>query len=334
MYSTPTTVPISFVRKLLEGPRLDPAARAGIVVQAGIAPALLETDAGRVTTEQFASLYRLLARALDDELPGLFSRPVRAGAFKFLCLSLIESASLQTALFRFTRFFHLLLDDLSIELTRPGELVRMSLVPRIPSAADNVFAQEIMLKLIHGVASWLTGYKLPLLQVDCSYPRPAHADEYALLYPGPVQFERPVTALSFAASQLAAPVRQNRSSLGAFLSRAPGDWLFVSFSERVQRQRVVDFLEPRLGSAGKVEDAAEALHCSVRTLTRRLAAEGTSFQEIKDELRRDRAIQRLTESSLPIAVIGGELGFEAPTAFHRAFRKWTGSTPRAYRVSR
>ena len=74
-----------------------------------------------------------------------------------------------------------------------------------------------------------------------------------------------------------------------------------------------------------------ALHFSVRTLARKLQAEGTSFQAIKDELRRDVAIQLLTQSRLAVAQIGLRVGFEDATCFQRAFRQWTGSAPGAYR---
>ncbi|NMF89915.1 AraC family transcriptional regulator [Aromatoleum petrolei] len=323
------TVPMSFVLNLLGG--TPPDAQAEALARAGIAPVLLEAETARVTTEQFATLYRQLARQLDDELPGMFSRPVRSGSLKFLCLSLMDSATLQTALFRFTRFFHLVLDDFGIELSRQGELIRMALIPQAPQAAANTFGQEIMLKLIHGVASWLTGHRMTLARVDCSYPRPSHASEYGFLYPGPVSFEQPVSALYFEASQLATPIRQDRRSLAQFLARAPGDWMFVAFEKHPTSQKVREHLRPRLSHPITAAQTASALHLSLRTLTRRLAAEGTTFQAIKDELRRDAAIQLLTKTDTPIAVIGQEIGFEDPNTFHRAFRKWTGSTPGAYR---
>lgn len=329
-----STVPISFVHHLLAGTAIEPPRRTVLVEQAGIAPALLAADTARVTTEQFATLYRLLARELDDELPGMFSRPVRAGAFKFLCLSLLESANLQTALFRFTRFFHLLLDDFAIDLSRQGSLVRIALIPQTAAAPANTFGQEIMLKLIHGVASWLTGYKMSLARVDCAYPRPHHASEYVFLYPGPVHFEQGQSALYFEASALATPIRQDKNSLGTFLSKAPGGWLFVSFAERLVSQKVREALEKQLERSLSIETVACSLHTSVRSLTRHLATEGTTFQAIKDELRRDVAIQRLTQTDTPIAVIGTAVGFDDPTTFHRAFRKWTGSTPCAYRLRR
>lgn len=327
-----STVPMSFVLSLLGGAPFSAEARISALVRAGIAPALLGAETARVTTEQFATLYRQLARDLDDELPGMFSRPVRAGTFKFLCLSLMEAANLQTALFRFTRFFHLVLDDFAIELSRRGDLIRMALVPQLPQAPANTFGQEILLKLIHGVASWLTGHRMTLARVDCAYDRPRHASEYGFLYPGPVFFGQALSALFFEAAQLATPIRQDRKSLAQFLARAPGDWLFVAFEQDLTSQRVREFLLPRLDHATSASEAARALHLSLRTLTRRLAGEGTNFQALKDELRRDHAIEQLTKSRTPIALIGQQTGFADPNAFHRAFRNWTGSTPGAYRL--
>lgn len=325
------TVPMSFVQSLLKGTGLDADGQANAATRAGIAPALLAAETARVTTEQFAALYQLLASDLDDELPGMFSRPVRAGTFKFLCLSLLESPSLQTAMFRLTRFFHMVLDDFAIELSRQEGLVRIALVPRTPEAPANTFGQEIILKLIHGLASWLTGHRMALARVDCAYPRPAHASEYGFLYPGPAHFDQALSAVYFHAEQLTTPIRQDKKSLARFLARAPGDWLFVSFEERLVSQKVRAFLSPRLEQASSAAMAASALHLSSRTLTRRLAEEGTTFQSLKDELRRDLAIQLLTKSERPVAEIGLAVGFEDPNTFHRAFRKWTGSTPGAYR---
>lgn len=76
---------------------------------------------------------------------------------------------------------------------------------------------------------------------------------------------------------------------------------------------------------------ADALHMSVSTLQRRLATEGTSFQALKDELRRDIAIVRLNTSKVPLAALAQEPGFTDSAAFQRAFKGWTGSAPGTYR---
>ena len=184
------------------------------------------------------------------------------------------------------------------------------------------------------MTSWLAARKVPLARIDLAYSRPEHAAGYVYLYPGPSHFAQAVTALYFEVEQLGSPIRQDKRSLAEFLGRAPADWLFLSSAERIVNHRVREHLEKQLHESTTIADAVNALHMSVRTLSRRLDDEGTTFQAIKDELRRDVAIQRLTKTNIPIAVIGAEIGFDDPTTFHRAFKKWTGSTPGAYRPKR
>jgi AraC-like DNA-binding protein len=137
--------------------------------------------------------------------------------------------------------------------------------------------------------------------------------------------------MRFSAAYFDMPIRQRKTNLRKFLARAPEDWIFVSFSEQLTSHRIRQYLAASLPDVPTVEDAARSFHWSVRTLCRRLAAEETAFQTLKDELRRDIAIQRLTGTNDPIAAIAGDVGFDDPTAFHRAFRHWTGSTPGEYR---
>ena len=79
------------------------------------------------------------------------------------------------------------------------------------------------------------------------------------------------------------------------------------------------------------EAIAAALNMAEATLRRRLKQEGTTYQSIRDALRRDLAIARLADTTQTIAEIAHALGFAEPSAFHRAFRKWTGVRPATYR---
>ena len=92
-------------------------------------------------------------------------------------------------------------------------------------------------------------------------------------------------------------------------------------------------LGDRLNKDGNIASVAQALNLSERTLARQLSEEGTTFLEIKDELRRKIALRLLRESSQSIEAIAEEIGFTSLTAFYRAFKNWTGSTPRAYRLA-
>ncbi|PCE30379.1 AraC family transcriptional regulator [Burkholderia ubonensis] len=329
--SPSATVPISLVNGFLASAGLQPDVIERYLRGAGIPSELQGEPNARVTEEQFSTLYRTLAIDLDDEMPGIFSRPLRGGTLKYLCLSLLDARNLETALHRFGQFFHILLDDFFVESKRDGLIGQVVIRPNPALGPLGPLGQELMLKLVHGVCSWLIGQKIPLLQVEFACPRPHHAIDHLYFFSGPVQFDSSRTLMRFSASYLDVPIRQSKRNLRKFLARAPGDWIFESFSEQLVCHRVRQYLSGRLPDLSTIEEAAASLHCSVRTLSRHLLAEGTTFQVLKDELRRDIAIQRLTDTPDTIAAIGADLGFDDPSAFHRAFRHWTGSTPGTYR---
>ncbi|MCW7537326.1 AraC family transcriptional regulator [Aquabacterium sp. A7-Y] len=325
------TISMGYVHALCSAMELTPEQLPGCLEEAGIAPWLAGQPAARVTEQQVATLYRLLALRLDDEMPRLFSRPLRPGALKFTCLSLLDAGSLQVALHRWSRVLRLLQDDFHLELTAGADTSRVALIEHAGASPCKPVALDLMLKLIHGVASWLVGRRIPLVGVDFSFERPSFAAEYQALYPGPVRFAQPETALLMESAHLQLPVRRSRHELKDFLRRAPEDWLFVSFKQELLSQRLREHLLARLPLAATAESTAQALHVSVRSLHRHLADEGTSFQRVKDELRRDLAVQKLTRSREPMATIAAELGFDSTASFHRAFKGWTGDTPGAYR---
>lgn len=328
------TISIRMVNELLD--RLvehQPLALA-CIERAGIAPALLEQDSARVTVEQFALFYRTLAVELDDETPGLFSRPLRAGTLKFLCLGMLDAANLRVALHRFCWFFRLVLDDMHFEMGEDEGLTRIALKERAELGRHRRLILELMLMLVQGIASWMIERKLLFARVHLGFPPPPHVGEYINMYAGPARFDRPLTALYIESAFMDAPIRQDKASLSGFLRKAPMDWMHVSVSERLFTHRVRDLLEAGLGRPQTVEDVARTLHVSPRTLARRLDAEGTHFQAVKDALRRDVAIARISRTDEPIASIGADLGFDDPAAFNRAFKQWTGTPPGSYRRAR
>jgi AraC-like DNA-binding protein len=329
MHPIGATVPISLVRRFLDGVGARPDVVDRHLEGANISRTLLTEPGVRVTEAQFAALYRALAIEFDDEIPGILARPLRKGTLKFLCLSLLEAPNLETAMYRFSQFMHIVLDDFRFECRRNAIVADVALGRG--TATVSVLGQELMLKLAHGVASWLVGQKIPLLQVQFAFPRPPHAQDYLYLFPGPVRFDCEQTLIRFSASFFDMPIRQRKANLRKFLSRAPEDWIFVAFDEQLTSYRVREYLAARLPDSPSIEELAQDLHCSARTLCRRLAAEGSAFRTLKNELRRDIAIQRLTGTEDAIAAIAADIGFDDATAFHRAFRHWTGSTPGAYR---
>lgn len=303
-----------------------------VMMNAGIPAELLDRPDARITRPQFVALYKAVAAALDDEMLGLWSRPIRGGTLKYLMLSLLDAPTILVALNRFVRFWNLLLDDYRLQMIRRNGWIRIALLERTAGSPVQTLGHELMMKLTHGVASWLLGREIAILRVEFAFARPVHAGDYVFLYPGEVVFSEPESSIYLSERDCASAFKREQHQLWAFLKRAPEDWTFSSFNRGSMSATVREYLEQRLDRSPAIRDVADALHVSVRTLNRKLAEEDTHFQQVKDALRRDIAIHRLTHSELPVASLAFDLGYANPAAFCRAFKAWTGSTPTAYRA--
>ncbi|WP_088286332.1 AraC family transcriptional regulator [Ideonella sp. A 288] len=346
------TVSIAFVRSAVRA--LAPQVRARVLCQAGIADEALRGPDARVPATAFGALWMAVARELDDEFFGLDRRRMKVGSFVLLCHAVAAQPTVERALRMALRGFALGLDDMAATLVAGGREARVEIDNRIgdrpgPGVLDPAgradarrFADETLLVMVHGLLCWVAGRRVPLLRLDWAHPQPAHADEYRRMFSADVRFDRPATAIAFDAGVLQAPVSVSEASLKAFLRDAPqsvflkqvasGGW-----AERARRhlRRALSPGAAPLGAEGPTLDQLAArLGVSAATLRRRLDGEGTHWQQLKDEVRRDLAIQHLADRRISVEQVAAWLGFNDGPSFHRAFRKWTGSAPGAYRSGR
>jgi AraC-like DNA-binding protein len=193
------------------------------------------------------------------------------------------------------------------------------------------------LSVWHRFFGWLCGRPLLLLRVDFSGETPEHPQRYETLFGCPVYYRQQQDLLYFDSASLAWPLVHTEHSLREFLRTAPYQLLVMdsvpdgnNLSAQVKAMIGYDFSD---GFPG-FEAISAALNVSAPTLRRRLKKEGTTFQRIKDEARCEAAKLCLERPELTISDIALQLGFSDPSAFHRSFRKWTGSTPGQFRLQR
>jgi len=306
---------------------------APLLAAAGIE---LADSATRVAVDRYALLYNLVIATLHDEGFGLFSEPMRPGAFEFLCRGMLGAADLGEALQRANRFLAIVLPDLSVTVRRLDQRAELVIRETRPLGVAHddparVFAFEWLLRLLHSLACWLVGRGLALDTVRFPYPRPAHADDYALVYTEHSSFEAEVLQAHFRANLLDLPLRRDEAALTVFLEGAPGKISMLYRRDREAVFRVRDLLRDALPNSLSLEEIAGRLHMSPRTLHRRLEEEGSGFRAIKDAIRRDIALSRLTKTSQPIATLASDLGYADTSAFYRAFVGWTGISPERFR---
>ncbi|HLW23873.1 MAG TPA: AraC family transcriptional regulator [Steroidobacteraceae bacterium] len=327
----PGTIAICFVAAALEGLRARSLDVDSALLEVGLAPSLLENPQARVSARHYGKLWRLVAERLDDEFFGRDSRRMKSGTFAMLCHSVLPCPTLRQALERSLRFYGLILDDIGGTLERGAAEARIVLQDRAPGS-ERAFAHEVLLMLLHGVSCWLVNRRIPILRAEFSYPEPPYSAEYRLMYCTDLAFERAATAIAFSSDYLELPVVQNERTVKEFLRTAPENILVKYKNGSSAAARIRRRLRQLLpGEVPDFESLAVELHVTSATLRRRLHEEGTSYQEIKDQLRRDLAISYLSHSDRSVMDIALELGFSERSAFHRAFRKWTGASPGEFR---
>lgn len=337
-----TTVSAAFVASALQG--LDLLGRTAVLGEAGIDAAALAVPAARVPAAAFARLWMAVARTLDDEFFGLDRRRMKVGTFAMLCHAIAGQPTVGGALKLALRGYALTLDDIAVQLRSTGGQALLQLDNRIAPGRDDAaaadarrFADETLLVMLHGLLCWLAGRRVPLARLDWGHPAPAHADEYRRMFSPVLRFGAPATVAAFDARLLAAPVAVTAASLKAFLRDAPQSVFLKQVpaggaAERARRlcRAAID----RGDAAPTLAALATALGLSTATLRRRLDAEGSPWGTLKDAVRRDLALQLLAETATPVAEIAARLGFEDASTFYRAFRKWTGCAPGAWRSAR
>jgi AraC-like DNA-binding protein len=257
---------------------------------------------------------------------------VRPGSFGQCMKQLVRCATLGEALRSGFAFYDLLIDDFVARLSLRGELAQIQFVLRRGSDERLDYAIKAFMLFTFGAASWLVARRVPLLGVD--YTAAQMGTDTSRVYQAPIRYGQPHVGLSFEAHWLDLPVVQTAQSVREFLAGAPANLIVKYRDTSSLTDRIRRLLRRRLGEElPSLEEVGDALAVTPQTLRRRLREEGRGFQQIKDELRRDAAIEFLTNTRLPLLDIANEVGFSEASTFHRAFKNWTGVAPGEYRHS-
>ncbi|MBL8428477.1 MAG: AraC family transcriptional regulator [Dechloromonas sp.] len=328
------TISICFVEEALRGIRQLGFDCNALLLQAGISPELLSSPQARVSSTHYGQLWHGIAQTLDDEFFGMDSHRMKAGSFTLLCHTLIHSDSLERALRRALRFLGLVLDDMAGELHCEAGVARIVLRDAGAAAPKRAFAYGTYLLILHGLACWLVGRRIPVLRADFRCPEPGFSSEWRILFAQELGFDQPHSGISFPLEYLAMPNIQNERTMKEFLRSAPANFLVkyknsTSLTAKIRRR----LREMPPSAWPDFATLAQQFHASAATLRRRLDDEGQSYRSILDDLRRDLAITLLSDTQQGISEIAEALGFAEPSAFHRAFKKWTGARPGEYRCA-
>ena len=304
-----------------------------IFPELGLDYAALEDPDARFPQDGMTRLWQRAVELSGDPAIGLnMAKVVRPASFHVVGYALMSSRTLKEGFARLVRYQRIIGEgaDLSFRAQRNGyELTLAIHGDRLPAARQSC---EASLAYALAFCRWMTGKPIRPQRVLFQGDPPADLQPFEQVFQGPLQFNADHYGLLFERADMDMPLPTANESLAQLHDRFAGDYL-ARFSEsrvtHLTRQVLCRLLpqgEPRR------EVVAQALHLSQRTLQRRLQEEGSSFQQLLDDTRRELAQQYLAQPALSLLEVAYLLGFADPSNFFRAFRRWFGLTPGEYRA--
>lgn len=268
---------------------------------------------------------------------GLFAASlIRPGEFDVLDYAVRTAPDLRTALQRMARYNRLLHDLAIFDIIPMGETTRIEHRFDVVGAQPCPEAAEFTLASLVVVASQLTGEPVQALAVEFVHAALDQVDAYRAVFGLEPRFGAPAACVVLASELLDRPVSAADPSLSRIVTAHAEQLLAVS--QRPQenittlvRRKLAEGMAHGLVSLRSV---ARQLNLSERSLQRRLDDQGTCFADLMDEVRRELARRYIADQRLALGEVAYLLGFSEPSAFHRAFKRWTGMTPAAARRSR
>lgn len=307
-----------------------------IFAELGITTDLLHLETATIERQRLEQLMRrCVAASQEKHFPFVLGETFAFDYLPDLEAFLTTSPSLREAARVFDWVRELINPMLDVVLREEADTARLLL--RFDEAhagsASRAWFVETIFATVQKFTRSLLGDALPRGRLDFRHTPPPYAGRYEAFFRMPVAFAQPEDALRFPRRLLDAPLpggypalhEQARQRIERRLRALPRRSRLVAAIERALLHRPALF---GLGMAA----AAEELGMHPRTLQRRLRAEGTRFAELQAEARQRLARQYLADDTLDIDRISELLGYSDRRSFTRAFQRWTGLTPSAFRA--
>jgi len=321
-------VSIQLARKLAELG----VAPAGVLRHAGLPAGLFDQERILVSTEELFALYRGIASASDDPAIGLkLGTEPRVERYDPIALTAVSARSLRDALARLARYKQLTCPE-ELQVTEHGDECRVRFRWLLAEATEPPVLTDLCFAWVVGIARRGTGHEIQPRRLELRGPAKGRR-MYEAHFGCPAKFDGRENTIVFARADLDRPFVTHNSELVATLAPQLDAELARALASSAIGEQVKGILKQQLaGRRPGIGDVAKELRVSARTLQRRLADDGASFQRLMQEARRELARHYLLHSSLELNETAYLLGYEDAHSFFRAFHGWEGSPPGEWRA--
>lgn len=209
-------------------------------------------------------------------------------------------------------------------------ILRYSLLVPGLQCPDQIYG--LSLAVGQGILRGLCGPQWRPQAVTFSFARPSKVEPYRQCFGVLPQFDSPESALIFPAAQLGQAVPSADAFLNKLMQERVAAASFASAGDAIEHVRRIVRASPSPGTA-TLASVCSVMQVHERTLKRQLAASGTTFRRIRDTVLSEAARELLQNTTITVGEVSLALGYTDPAAFTRAFQRWLGTTPTAWRVA-
>ena len=300
----------------------------------GVTRAALMDPNERIPTAAWDAIRRDGMRLIGDPCACLKAarcwHPSNIGALGYAWLA---SATLRTALKRLERYSLLVAQSGAWSLQSTPTGLTAVLVQTREDPYDRALATDMAMALVIDMCRMNYGASLRTEEVTLRRTEPDCAESYRLFYGGEVRFSAPEDSFTLAVRDADRPLPSANRQIAGLHDRILAEQLATLEKENVVARCKAFILEQLTTGELSLEEAAQALHMSPRTLTRRLEAEQTTFSALLDETRQELARRYLADSRHSISEVAFLLGFQQQSSFTRAANRWFSMSPKEFRQS-
>jgi AraC-like DNA-binding protein len=327
-----STVSMVLLSGFFEGMRVLRLDTAAIAKRADVPLPTAPNPRARVPQETITRVWEAAIEVSGNEAIGLMLvQLMRPGALDLVDYLIRTSNTIAEAIMSAGRFARLMDSSIGLSLEIEEDVVRLSENNLDPTRRHWV-TDDVVLGSMIVLSRQSTGEHLLARQVHFTHAPPKDRSEYDRLFECELVFNASQNMLVFDSGILKVPLLKADRYLNAVLERQAVELLEQVPTAPSLRHDVRELIASELHAGNPTAKwIAHRLGLSTRTLRRRLHDEGTSYQYLLDSVRQQVALKSIRNPSTPLHVIATQLGFSGPSAFNKAFRRWTGSSPEQYR---
>lgn len=304
-----------------------------LLTEIGLPVKILDSKENKITLTNFQNLLLGGASLTNDPFFGLHVGEAFTMVSNLIGFIMINCSTPEEALGKYIEFQKLTNDTVNIQILQNKDYTSFEVT--IKDNDLNNDTHHVDFYMAGSLSYWqaLTGIQVQAIKAQFTHPTPADISEYERVFNCQLVFNGERNVLHIPTKFMIIPNLHPNRELLMFFEKNVDDFYREmtaegTFTDKV-RKKIIELNSTVISSESEI---AKHFVMSASSLQNRLKEEGTTFLEIRDSLRKEKAMEYLKDRNISIKEISYLLGFSEPSAFHRSFKKWTSETPNGWRL--